>query len=175
MSESDGQRQRELESLLLRSARLDVPRPAARARALEGALGAAEARTRQRARLQLGLLAGTLALAATGALLLRGKAPPPNSQLQAEAPRATSSASNTPTRAAPPLAPCPKLAVAQGSAPLVDDFEDRNARLTIADGRDGTWMVYNDGSGKQVPPGLSPLHPERLAKARGESRYSLHT
>lgn len=175
MSESDGERERELAQLLLRSARLDAPRASARARALEGALAAVETSGPRRARRQLGLLAGALAIAAAGALLLRGNAAPPKSQLQAEAPRATGTASNAPVREPPPLAPCPKLAVAQGGAPLIDDFEDRNARLAIADGRDGIWMVYNDGSGKQVPPGLSPLHPERLAKARGDSKYSLHT
>jgi hypothetical protein len=65
--------------------------------------------------------------------------------------------------------------VARGGAPLIDDMEDKNARLLIADGREGFWAVYNDGSGKQVPPGLSALHPERLARRRGDSRYALHT
>lgn len=36
-------------------------------------------------------------------------------------------------------------------------------------------MVYNDGSGKQAPPGLSPLHPERIPKGRAGSLYGLHT
>jgi hypothetical protein len=114
-------------------------------------------------------------VAATAALLLRGGAKPQLSELQPEAPRATSSASSAPNRVDPPLPPCPHLVVAKGGALLIDDMEDRNARLSIADGREGFWAVYNDGSGKQVPPGLSVLHPERLAKARGQSRYALHT
>jgi hypothetical protein len=176
MSESDRERQRELERVLLRSARLDAPRPSARARALEAALGAVEARGPRRALRQLGLLAGALAIAATVVLLLRAKArPPENGQLRAEPARATASASNAPAPVPPQLPPCQKVTVAHGGALLIDDFEDRNARLAIADGRDGSWMVYNDGSGKQVPPGLSPLHPERLAKARGDSHYALHT
>lgn len=174
MTDPDRDRQSELARTLLRSASLDVPRARARARALERAL-AEEASEPSWGRRRLGALAGALAVAAAGALLVRSQLKPPINQLRAEAPRAPSSASSAPVQVAPPLAPCPKLVVAQGGAPLIDDLEDRNARLSIADGRDGNWMVYNDGSGKQVPPGLSPLHPERLAKARGESRYALHT
>jgi hypothetical protein len=178
MSESDAERQRRAEQLLLRSARLDVPSPPRRARAIESVLAAAESSEAVRRKRALFGLAAGIALAAGVALFARTHAGPASGPAQAEAPRAARapegapSASTAPARA---LAPCPKLVVAKGGAPIIDDFEDRNARLAIADGREGSWMVYNDGSGKQVPPGLSPFHPVRLVPTRGQSRYGLHT
>lgn len=175
MTEPSNERRSELEQRLLRSARLDVPRSASKARALEAALAAAEASGPRWPWRTAFAFASGVAVAATAALLLRSTVEPPKPELRAEGPRAVASASSGPVERAAPLPPCPKLTVAQGSAPLIDDFEDRNARLSIADGREGNWMVYDDGSGKQVPPGLSPLHPERLAKVRGDSHYALHT
>jgi hypothetical protein len=175
MTEPKSERFRELEQRLIRSARLDVPGPAARARALSHALAAAEAVGPRRTLRGVTVLASAVAFAAGVALVARSTVSPPRSELQAEPARPVASASSAPVDRPAPPPPCPKLTIAKGGAPLIDDLEDRNARLSIADGREGAWMVYNDGSGKQVPPGLSPLHPERLAKPRGNSRYALHT
>jgi hypothetical protein len=178
MSELDRERQRHAEELLLRSAQLDAPRADRRARALARVMVEAHSNALNRRTRTLGLVAASLAVAAGVAFFARGKLQPSREQVRPEAPPGArapgppASASETPEVA---LAPCPKLVVAKGGAPMIDDWEDRNARLLIADGREGTWMVYNDGSGKQVPPGLSPMHPVQLVPARGQSHYALHT
>jgi hypothetical protein len=77
--------------------------------------------------------------------------------------------------AAPEPAACPRLVVAAGNEPLIDDFEDQNARLILTDGRDGTWAVYSDGTAPQILPAVNwPWHPRRLPTPRVDSRYAIH-
>jgi hypothetical protein len=119
--------------------------------------------------------AAVAATATSGAILLaRAWRPPPSPAALPDVPRPAASARATPPVSAPPQAACPKVVVANGSEPLIDDFEDRNARILPVEGRDGTWAAYNDGTSKQTPSNQSPLHPSHLPKNRGASAYALH-
>jgi hypothetical protein len=174
----------EIEQLLLRSARSDRPHPDARVKTWSAVLAELErapARANWRLKLSFAIAAGIL-----GILCFRIWTRPVALELRAEAPRpGTGPASSGTARAAPVASgslesskarpACPKLSVASGTAPRIDDFEDRNARLLVADGRSGFWAVYNDGTGKQTPAASFALHPARLPKPRDTSRYALHT
>jgi len=52
-----------------------------------------------------------------------------------------------------------KDAVASGTAPLIDDLTDGNEWILTNEGRLGTWYVYNDGTGSQVPALNTPTLP----------------
>lgn len=57
---------------------------------------------------------------------------------------------------------CPRLA-AQGTEPLLDDFEASGSNIAAAEGRAGQWLYYDDGSGGQqtvefVEDGSGVLH-----------------
>jgi hypothetical protein len=74
-----------------------------------------------------------------------------------------------------PLPPsCPELVIARGRAPLIEDFEAADSRVLPLDGRSGGWMTYDDGTGKQTPPGRSALFPSRIPGGRGASKGALH-
>ncbi|HET9953954.1 MAG TPA: hypothetical protein VFQ61_05605, partial [Polyangiaceae bacterium] len=75
----------------------------------------------------------------------------------------------------PSLPACRKVVVAQGDAPLIDDLEDGNSRLQLADGRSGFWFVHNDGSGTQTPSADRVLFPSLISPPRGRSQWALHT
>ncbi|HEV8247789.1 MAG TPA: hypothetical protein VGP93_18575 [Polyangiaceae bacterium] len=59
----------------------------------------------------------------------------------------------------PPLeSPCTLVTKADGSAPLIDDFEDGDDWVGLNEGRTGFWFVYDDGTGVTAPsPDLLPL------------------
>src|SRR5262249_3291099 len=59
----------------------------------------------------------------------------------------------------PALANCVNPIVAAGSTPLIDDFEDGNARIAPNEGRSGAWMIYNDGTGTETPAHGAIWHP----------------
>jgi hypothetical protein len=69
---------------------------------------------------------------------------------------------------------CPELVIARGNEPLIEDFEQNDSRVLTLDGRSGGWMTYDDGTGKQSPPGHSALFPTRIPGGRDKSRYGLH-
>ncbi len=45
---------------------------------------------------------------------------------------------------------CQEMA-ATGSSPLIDDLNDGDEHILSNEGRQGTWYVYNDGTGTQTP------------------------
>jgi hypothetical protein len=63
---------------------------------------------------------------------------------------------------------------ATGSAPLLDDMEDQNARILLNDGRSGSWSLFSDGTGQVKPQAGGVLHPSRIPGSRGKSRFALH-
>jgi hypothetical protein len=163
--------ERRIERLLLRSARLDVGGDDVKAHAREAGLRAL--RERRVARRAAVATAGGLALAAAAAFFVVSKPAPPNvpERVAPERIRAVEPAAKNPPRARPA---CPKLVVARGDAPLLEDWEAQDSRVAPLDGRAGDWITYDDGTGKQTPPDKSPLFPSRLAAARGSSTRALH-
>jgi hypothetical protein len=163
-----------LERLLIRSAKLDVPSRGAERRALERALGALAAPKRSAAP---ALFAGfALAAAAAFALVFYGLRRPP-AEVAAERVRddvVNRSPSRPAPSASPTPAPCPALVVARGDAPLIEDWEQNDSWLLDRDGRKGSWITYDDGTGKQSPPSRTALRPSRLPGGNGASHYGLH-
>jgi hypothetical protein len=165
--------ERELERLLKKSAKLDVPSLAARRNALEA--GLTELGNEPRRAQIVPLAIGALVLAAAAAaLFVTRKAAPPSADVTREpvpsvaAPAPAASA----TLAARP--DCPSLVVARGDAPLVEDWEAKDSNLLALDGRRGSWTNYDDGTGKQNPPDHSALLPTRIPGGRGASKNALH-
>ena len=164
--------EKRVEELLLRSARLDVPHENTKRRALDA--GIAALRERRVVRRATVATAGGLALAAAATFLVVSRPAPSNVPGQVSPERI-----RTPAAPAPPIAPaprpaCPKLVVARGDAPLIEDWETNDSIVAPLDGRGGNWVTYDDGTGKQTPPDKSPLFPSRLAGGRGTSARALH-
>jgi hypothetical protein len=160
--------EKRVEELLLRSAKLDVPHERTKQRALDAGLAALGERPWRRT---VVIAAGTvLGLAATSVLWVRS-APVPTLPASPEVIPIPA-----PSKAVvPDLRPeCPKLVVARGDAPLLDDWEENDSRIAPLDGRGGSWATYDDGTGKQTPPDKSPLFPTRIASGREESARALH-
>jgi hypothetical protein len=169
----------ELERLLVRSARLDETELSQRRqlrRAIAARAGQALSRKNDRIRAAaIGL--GLCAAAATAVVARVAREPEPLPRAETVAPRASSAASASATARvapAPRLESCPEVVVAQGSAPLIDDFEDRNARLVIQDGRTGHWFANGDSKAKQRPRADTTAFPVAIPKGREQSRYGLH-
>jgi len=156
------------EALLIRSARLDAARDGAKERALAAGLDALahQQGSRQKTVLSLAVLA-----AAAGAALLF--APKPVA-VTPEPPAAPTSPPSVAPAVPPAPASCPELVIARGNAPLIEDFEKKDSRVLELDGRAGGWMTYDDGTGKQSPPGRSALFPSRIPGGRGKSQHGLH-
>jgi hypothetical protein len=57
---------------------------------------------------------------------------------------------------------------------MIDDFEDGDTRLLLADKRAGSWITFNDGTAKQSPRVGSVFPANRIPSGRGASRYGLH-
>jgi hypothetical protein len=57
---------------------------------------------------------------------------------------------NGPSGVAPPNPGDCSAIAASGTAPLIDDFEDGDARGSANDGRSGSWHIIRDGTGGQV-------------------------
>jgi len=64
---------------------------------------------------------------------------------------------------------------AAGSEPLIDDFEDNDARIASLEHRAGFWSASNDNTGKQRPAPGGPLAMTRIPGGRGASQFALHT
>ena len=73
------------------------------------------------------------------------------------------------------FAPCTPPAVASGEYPLIDDFEDGDARAPMLEHRAGTWFTFNDGSGVQAPKPGALLTAMRIPGGRGASHFGLHS
>ena len=52
---------------------------------------------------------------------------------------------------APSLLPCRKVMTGIGLDPMIDDFEDGNARLLLREGRGGAWMSHGAPDARQTP------------------------
>ena len=163
-----------VKELLLRSASLDVPDAATKQRALAAGLAAMGQRRSPRRSPRRALVAtgAGLALAAAVALWFGSRSDAPVAK--DVAPERVRSAAPAPPVATPPPPACPRLVVARGDAPLLDDWEENDSRVAPLDGRAGNWTTYDDGTGKQTPPDKSPLFPTRLPGARDGSKRALH-
>lgn len=158
------------EARLLRSARLDQGGPTAKRRALEAGLSALDRSATSGRGGRVAVAAGVLAAAAAAVLVLRQ---PPDRVVTAEHVPPQVAERTAPAPA--PLPPsCPELVIARGQAPLIDDFEAADSRVLPLDDRSGSWMTYDDGTGKQTPPGRSALFPSRIPGGRGASKGGLH-
>jgi hypothetical protein len=163
-----------LARLLLRSAKLDVPPAHAEERALLRGLAGLRARRPIRgALLGAGFAAG---LAAAAAFALVHRAGPPHAAAERIVSVGSARvASREPVSSAPSVPPtCPELVIARGDRPLIDDFEQDDSWVLAADGRRGSWITYDDGTGTQSPPSRSALFPARVPGGRGASKRALH-
>jgi hypothetical protein len=161
--------EKRVEALLLRSARLDVPDGSVKQHALDAGLPAlTEHPGPRRATLVAGV---ALAVAAGVALFVATRPKPELREVAAERVRSVA----PPKPVVLPARPeCPKLVLARGDAPLLDDWEENDSRVAPLDGRAGNWATYDDGTGKQTPPDKSPLFPSRIHGSRGSSTRALH-
>jgi hypothetical protein len=164
--------EKRVEELLLRSARLDVPDNEAKRHALDA--GIAALRERRFVRRAAAATVGGLALAAAATFLLVSRSVPSNVPGQVSPERIRTTTPATPRTTPAPRPACPKLVVARGDAPLLDDWEQNDSVVAPLDGRGGNWVTYDDGTGKQSAPDKSPLFPSRLAGGRGASARALH-
>jgi len=73
------------------------------------------------------------------------------------------------------LEPCTPAVRAAGSQPMIDDFEDEDARIAPLEHRAGFWSASNDGSATQRPTPGGPLATSRIPGGRGASHFALHT
>ena len=166
----------ELARLLLRSAKLDVASGAVKDRILARGLDALAERPRRRLRRGVTAAAVVLAAAAGVAVSVHRAGPKP-AEVAAERVKATASTPSTPAlpvSSAPAPEPCVELVIAKGNAPLIEDFEQDDSWVLAADGRKGSWITYDDGTGKQVPPSRSALFPSRIPGGRAASKRALH-
>jgi hypothetical protein len=105
--------------------------------------------------------------------LAREQRPLP-SQSAAAAPAASDAhAANAPNTSE--LEPCTPAMRAAGNEPLIDDFEDDDARIAPLEHRAGFWSAFNDNTASQRPTLRGPLAMTRIPGGRGSSRFALHT
>ncbi len=116
-------------------------------------------------------VAGTLATAAGAWLWLQAHDPAPRIAAEsAEAP-ASSRAPRASASAKAVQSPCRPAAVAGGSAPLIDDFEDGDDALTALEQRSGYWRWARESDAPGTAPALLPVpRPDATAS----SRLALH-
>jgi len=73
------------------------------------------------------------------------------------------------------LEPCTPAMRARGNEPLIDDFEDNDARIAPLEHRAGFWSASNDNTATQRPAPGGPLSIARIPGGRGSSQFALHT
>jgi hypothetical protein len=155
--------------LLLDSARLDVPRgTAARHRAFVAGKAVLQLGTRKSSSMGnvfIGL-AATLMIAVTLEIHDSGR------RRIAKEPSDAMTSSPVPAKTLRP--PCPELVVARGNDPLIEDWEKPDSQLLPLDGRSGSWVTYDDGTGLQRPTARSPLVPTAIPRYRTPSKHALH-
>lgn len=175
---------------LIDSARIDIPTVRNREEIMSRVLSAHRKR-RAAQRVVVPALGFVCALAA-GIALWQHFEPPPELLLSREHPiasqganRPASPSASTPAKTAAsasanPSAPasglelCAPAVSAAGSAPLIDDFEDGDGRISPFERRAGFWSATNDNTGKQQPALRSPFPMSRIPGGRGASQYALH-
>ena len=168
------------EQRLMRSAKLDAADPGSRERTFEtaaGALGRRDGGRKSVGRVVL-LSAAVAAAALAGVLFERLRSAAPTAVLSAEprpivAPSAPASAPPAAAAKPPERTPCPRVTVAPGQDPLIDDMEDENARILIREGRSGVWMVLGDSKAKQTPRAGQNAFPVPIPDGRDGSRYAV--
>ncbi len=166
-----------LERELLRSADDDRPATGVKEAAIAAVRSRHEHERRARRRSGLVAAAATMSLAAGVTLLARDRAPAPKLRPEPPVASGVTSASPSPsaTPAPSPSSNCTPVASGSGDYPLIDDFEDGDSRLLLADKRAGSWVVFNDGTGQQQPRAGSSFPAARIPGGRGASRFGLHT
>jgi hypothetical protein len=163
----------ELERLLKKSAKLDVPPQAARRHALEAGLEQLRPGPRRAPIVPVAVGAVVLAAAAF-ALFVTRKPAAPVTEVAPERVTPIAVPSPPPSASAATLPACPSLVLARGGSPLIEDWEQKDSDLLALDGRRGSWTNYDDGTGKQNPPDHSALLPTRIPGGRGASKNALH-
>jgi len=83
--------------------------------------------------------------------------------------------SSSPHTLVPELELCTPAMRAAGSQPLIDDFEDDDARIAPFEHRAGFWSASNDNTATQWPSLGRQLAMTRIPGGRGTSRFALHT
>ncbi len=166
------------EGELLSSAYEDAPSAAVRERAIGHVI--ASYRNERRARRRLAWGAGVVALAAAAAVTLSMRTHAPPALSIEPLPTLSTSAKRAPVEQRAtvpdnPLAPCSPVTIAPGQAPLIDDFEDGDARVLRLEKRAGTWVTFNDGTATQTPKAGASFAADRIPGGRGASRFGLHT
>ena len=162
----------------VKSARSDAPSPGTREASIERVLLTYRQR-RTRRRLVWASASSAVALAAAVVLWLRFERPP-ETQLSREQPAPSQIASGVPapapsaSAASAELEPCTPAVRALGNAPLIDDFEDGDARIAPIERRAGFWSASNDNTGTQQPALRSPFPMTRIPGGRGASHFALH-
>lgn len=69
----------------------------------------------------------------------------------------STTAGTTGVGGAAPGGACTATAMATGTPPLIDDFEDGDANVMIADGRVGGWFLSTDTTGTTTPAAGAPM------------------
>lgn len=183
MSPTDDDDRRDVERLL-EIARADAPPAQLSERVLEHV--AYRARLQQfagkgpaRSRVALGVAAGVALAAAAGAFVLLRPSASHEPVIAAERAQLAGGASSQSAAAAaaasppatPVFDPCTERVVANGSAPLIDDFEDGDDAVLPLDGRAGFWRWAREIDAPGTAPALIPL--PRTDAPRG-NRLALH-
>lgn len=162
-----------LEQSVLGSATGDQPSAVARRSAF--ALVLAKHRARERRVVIAG--AGLVVLAAAAGVVFVLRAAPQPVTLSAEphasAPPRVQAPPPSPSGASP-LARCAPVAVAEGSNPLIDDFEDGDLHAPMVEHRAGQWLTFNDGTGSQFPKPGTEISASRIPGGRGASHFGIH-
>jgi len=107
--------------------------------------------------------------------LTRERPIPSEREASAPAPSPASALAPSGSVRPPELEPCTPAMRAAGSQPLIDDFEDGDARIAPLEHRAGFWSASNDNTATQRPVPGGPLATARIAGARGSSHFALHT
>jgi len=168
----------------LASAAHDQPGPAAYAAVVARVLAEHQARLRWRRR-AVGVAIAGLSAAAALPLLLHLRAPQterlvaeplPSGLAHAEPhPSATPRAQPAPNDGGTSASePCTPSIVAGGTQPLIDDFEDGDMKVPMAEHRAGQWLTFNDGTGPQSPKPGTLLRASRIPGGRGASHFGVH-
>jgi hypothetical protein len=177
---------------LVRATRGDAPSAATREVAEDQVL-LRYRRWRMRQRVARVALGSGIGAAALGALWLR-ESPTPETVLAREQ-RSALSQSGAALQTQPPvpvpaqvpvptpsaatraleLEPCTPAMRARGNEPLIDDFEDNDARIAPLEHRAGFWSAWNDNTATQRPAPGGPLSISRIPGGRGSSQFALHT
>ncbi len=164
------------ERQLLGSGELDAPAPEARERAHAAArlaLDAAQSRRHERRWRALQLSAAAAVVAAIGGAALWALEAPRAVVVPGAEPSPADVPALPPPVPAAALPPCRKVTVGAGKDPLIEDFEDGNARLLLREGRGGAWLSTGGRNAQQVPRPGSTAFPVLDADARHAGRYAL--